>query len=141
MFKFTQVVIRRVPWTTTKFRIVETYSKFEDDYLPKAVSVQMTCRKITSKTAEGSDCLRLFDDKNTGVDKMKLSLKRTDEIMNTKVYDKRINEKLQGKSKNRHGELKNADKNLTACSTQSSTKSVRKHTDGKMEKKNNGSTW
>jgi hypothetical protein len=81
-FKFTQMfVIRHVPWSTTEFSIIETYSKFEDeiedDYLPKSVSVQVTCRKITSQIAEGSNRLRLLDDKNTGVDKLKELNKRT----------------------------------------------------------------
>jgi hypothetical protein len=56
------------------------------------------------------------------------------------VFDKKIGGKHEGKPKNRHGELKNADKKSTACSTQSSTKYVRKSTDGKMEK-NHQSTW
>jgi hypothetical protein len=139
-FKFTQTFdIRCVPWITTEFRIVETYSKFEDeiedDYFPKAVSVQIIYRKITSKIAKVSDRLRLPDDKNTGVDKLKeLCPKRTDEIINTKkVFDKKINEKPQGKSINRHEELKNAGKKSTACSSQASIKNIRKPIDRKME--------
>jgi hypothetical protein len=58
----------------------------------------MSCRKITSKTAEGFDRLRLPDYKNIGVDdNMKeSSLKQTDKIINMKkVFDNKIGEKPQ----------------------------------------------
>jgi hypothetical protein len=86
-FKFTQkFIIKRVPWTTTKFRIIEIHFKFEDVI------------EDTSKTAEVSDCLGLPDNKNNGMDdKLKeSSLKRIDKLIR-KVFGKKIGEKSQCK--------------------------------------------
>jgi hypothetical protein len=138
-FKFTQTfIIKRVPWTATEFRIVETHSKFKDDieedYLPKAVSVNMTCRKISLKKAEGFDHIRLPDDDTRVNEQQQPSLKRIENVINTKTwFEKKIGEKPQIKSKYGREKLQKTGEKSTDCSNTSNTKNVRKSIKGKME--------